>query len=141
MLCTFDYHAFYCHRGHLVRENSGTWKDLTRNAEPFTHQQLKSRFSRWKNAPADTGDFEIIHTFDYASEDDLHDAIKLIEDFNTSEDVDGDKYKSRGNRYNRDDITQAINAGQSQRYITEKYGISRRQYFYVKSLINKDNSK
>ncbi|EPY3157317.1 hypothetical protein ACW6RF_004431, partial [Shigella sonnei] len=79
--------------------------------------------------------------FDYASEDDLHDAIKLIEDFNTSEDVDGDKYKSRGNRYNRDDITQAINAGQSQRYITEKYGISRRQYFYVKSLINKDNSK
>ncbi|ELF5951680.1 hypothetical protein RNI36_001996 [Escherichia coli] len=124
MLCTFDYHAFYRHRGHLVRENNGTWKDLTRNAEPFTHQQLKSRFSRWKNAPADTGDFEIIHTFDYASED-----------------VDGDKYKARGNRYNRDDITQAINAGQSQRYITEKYGISRRQYFYVKSLINKDNSK
>ncbi|EFF5308159.1 hypothetical protein BWP70_002451 [Escherichia coli] len=124
MLCTFDYHAFYRHRGHLVRENNGTWKDLTRNADPFTHQQLKSRFSRWKNAPADTGDFEIIHTFDYASED-----------------VDGDKYKSRGNRYNRDDITQAINAGQSQRYITEKYGISRRQYFYVKSLINKDNSK
>ena len=124
MLCTFDYHAFYRHRGHLVRENNGTWKDLTRNAEPFTHQQLKSRFSRWKNAPADTGDFEIIHTFDYASEDDLRNAIKLIEDFNT-----------------RDDITQAINAGQSQRYITEKYGISRRQYFYVKSLINKDNSK
>ncbi|QTA06239.1 hypothetical protein FYK23_06500 [Escherichia albertii] len=139
MLCTFDYHAFYHHRGRLVRENNGTWKDLTRNAEPFTHQQLKSRFSRWKNAPTDTGDFRIIRTFDYASENDLHDAIKLIESFNKPKDTDGDTFRSRGNRYNRDEITRAINAGQSQKYITEKYGISRRQLYYIKSLINKSD--
>lgn len=133
MLCTFDYHAFYRHRGHLVRENSGTWKDLTRNAEPFTHQQLKSRFSRWKNAPADTGDFEFIRGFDYSYEDDLKDAIKLIENFNSIK--NGDKHKANGNRYDKDLIIDAITKGQSQSYISEKYGLSRSQYYKIKASV------
>ncbi|EFO0322268.1 hypothetical protein D0683_12875 [Escherichia albertii] len=131
MMC--DYYAFYCHRGHLVRENNGTWKDLTRNAEPFTHQQLKSRFSRWKNAPADTGDFKIIHTFDYASENDLKDAVKLIENFNGNN--SGDKHKANGNRYDRELILDAISRGQSQSYVSAKYGLSRSQYYKLRASI------
>ncbi|ENC8691850.1 hypothetical protein ABK548_001683 [Escherichia coli] len=133
MLCTFDYHAFYRHRGHLVRENSGTWKDLTRNAEPFTHQQLASRFDIWTEAQKDNGDFEFIRGFDYAYEDDLKDAIKLIENFNSIK--SGDKHKTNGNRYNKDLIIDAITKGQSQSYISEKYGLSRSQYYKIKASV------
>ncbi|HHL4503125.1 TPA: hypothetical protein ACQ7Z3_000936 [Escherichia coli] len=83
---------FYKHRDHLVRFDGRVWKDITETNKPkFTHQQLASRFDIWTEAQKDNGDFEFIRGFDYAYEDDLKDAIKLIENFNSIK--SGDKHK------------------------------------------------
>ncbi|EHY6219588.1 hypothetical protein K4K63_004591, partial [Escherichia coli] len=83
---------FYKHRDHLVRFDGRFWKDVTETNKPkFTHQQLASRFDIWTEAQKDNGDFEFIRGFDYAYEDDLKDAIKLIENFNSIK--SGDKHK------------------------------------------------
>ncbi|EGD9666055.1 hypothetical protein DNQ53_26720, partial [Escherichia coli] len=99
----------------------------------FTHQQLASRFDIWTEAQKDNGDFEFIRGFDYAYEDDLKDAIKLIENFNSIK--NGDKHKANGNRYDKDLIIDAIIKGQSQSYISEKYGLSRSQYYKIKASV------
>lgn len=74
-----------------------------------------------------------VKTRDYAYEDDLKDAIKLIENFNSIK--NGDKHKTNGNRYNKDLIIDAITKGQSQSYISEKYGLSRSQYYKIKASV------
>ncbi|HAN3360726.1 TPA: hypothetical protein IE818_004212 [Escherichia coli] len=125
---------FYKHRDHLVRFDGKIWKDVTQTNKPkFTHQQLASRFDIWTEAQKDNGDFEFIRGFDYAYEDDLKDAIKLIENFNSIK--SGDKHKANGNRYDKDLIIDAITKGQSQSYISEKYGLSRSQYYRIKASV------
>ena len=110
---------FYKHRDHLVRFDGKVWKDITETNKPkFTHQQLASRFDIWTEAQKDNGDF---------------DAIKLIENFNSIK--NGDKHKANGNRYDKDLIIDAITKGQSQSYISEKYGLSRSQYYKIKASV------
>ena len=95
---------FYKHRDHLVRFDGRVWKDITETNKPkFTHQQLASRFDIWTEAQKDNGDFEFIRGFDYAYEDDLKDAIKLIENFNSIK--SGDKHKTNGNREHQQAIS------------------------------------
>lgn len=132
MSCSTIY-EFWNHRGHLVRQHQGQWKDVTKTNEPFTHQQLKTHFHKWEKAVSTSDEFKIVMTFDYAYEDDLKDAIKLMENFNAIK--DGDKHKANGHRYNKDVIIDAINKGQSQSYISEKYGLSRSQYYKIKASV------
>lgn len=125
---------FYKHRDHLVRFDGQVWKDLTQSNKPkFTHQQLASRFDIWIEAQKDNGDFEFIRGFDYAYEDDLKDAVKLIENFNGNN--PGDKRKANGNRYDRELILDAISRGQSQSYVSAKYGLSRSQFYRLRASI------
>lgn len=56
-----------------------------------------------------------------------------MENFNSIK--DGDKHKANGNRYDKDLIIDAINKGQSQGYISEKYGLSRSQYYKIKASV------
>lgn len=125
---------FYKHRDHLVRFDGKVWRDVTQTTKPkFTHQQLASRFDIWIEAQKDNGDFEFLGGFDYSSEDGLKDAIKLIENFNGNN--SGDKHKANGNRYDRELILDAISRGQSQSFVSEKYGLSRSQYYRIKASV------
>ncbi|EPH6267652.1 hypothetical protein ACS0M9_001162 [Escherichia coli] len=99
----------------------------------YKHRDHLVRFDIWTEAQKDNGDFEFIRGFDYAYEDDLKDAIKLIENFNSIK--NGDKHKTNGNRYNKDLIIDAITKRQSQSYISEKYGLSRSQYYKIKASV------